>query len=171
MGKHKHNFRLLGRRALSPIFATMLLAAIIILFGSIAYYFSSNLTTTATNNYIQTSSNSQQAISERLGFENVAYTNPTLTIYIINFGSANSVQINAIFIYDSNNNLVAPPYQGSQISALNYIGGGAIPGNHLNAGKEGYFTVSPVTVLKHGSIYTIQLVTKSGSSFDYDFTA
>ena len=54
MGKRKHSFRFLGKRALSPIFATMLLAAIVIVFGSVAYYFSSNLTTTATNNYAST---------------------------------------------------------------------------------------------------------------------
>jgi len=148
------------------------LAAIVIVFGSVAYYFSSNLTTTATNNFVQTSTNSQQAISERIGFENVVYSNPTLTIYIINCGSANSIKINSVFIYDVNYNIVGQPYQGNQISVLKSIDSGTtIAGNALNIGKEGYFTLSPVSNLVHGSPYTIHVVTKSGSSFDYDFTA
>lgn len=176
MGKCKRNFRPFGRRALSPIFATMLLAAIIITFGSIAYYFSSNLTSTATNNYVQTSTNSQQAISERIGFEDVQYasSSSTLSIYIINCGSANGIQINLVFIYDSNNNIVGQPYSGSQaghIFTLYSIGSGTqVQSNSLNVGKEGYFTVTPVTLV-HGTFYRIHLITKSGSSFDYAFTA
>ena len=63
-----------NKRALSPIFATMLLAAIILVFGSVAYYYASNATSTATNSYVSTLSNSQQAIAERIAFENVVYT-------------------------------------------------------------------------------------------------
>src|ERR1017187_4160558 len=91
------------KRALSPIFATMLLAAIILVFGSVAYYYASNAITTATNSYVSTLSNSQQAISERIAFENVVYTPSTssssanLTVYIINCGSANNVKINSVF--------------------------------------------------------------------------
>ena len=90
--------------ALSPIFATVLLASIIIIFGSVAYYYSSNLTTTSTNNYSSSLSNSQQAITERIGFENVFYYSNSpanLTVYIINSGIANNVQINSVFLYDS----------------------------------------------------------------------
>jgi len=67
----KRGFRSRNKRALSPIFATMILAAIVIVFGSIAYYFANNLTTTTTNNYVSSLSNSQQAISERIAFEDV----------------------------------------------------------------------------------------------------
>ena len=69
-----------NKRALSPIFATVLLAAIIIVFGSVAYYYASNLTTTATNNYSSSLSDSQQAIAERIGFENVVYDSSSIEI-------------------------------------------------------------------------------------------
>ena len=164
------------KRALSPIFATVLLASIIIIFGSVAYYYASNITTTATNNYVSTLSDSQQAMSERIGFENVVYTpSPaTLTIYIINCGSANNVKINSVFVYDASHNIVGA-YSGTSISALNPIDGATpsptpITGNALNVGKEGYFTVTLGAGLTSGSIYTIHLVTHSGSYFDYDFS-
>lgn len=162
-----------NKRALSPIFATVLLATIIIIFGSVAYYYSTNLTTTATNSYVSTLSGSQQAMAERIGFENVVYngSSTTLTVYIINCGSANNVQINSVFLYDSSHNIVGSPYSfPSTISTLQPIDR-PITGNALNVGQEGYFIVTLAgPSLTSGSIYTIHLITQSGSYFDYEFT-
>src|SRR5665647_3099618 len=96
----KFDMWLHNKRALSPIFATVLLASIIIVFGSVAYYYSSNIMTTSTNNYVSTLSSSQQSIAERIGFENVVYSpSPeTLRVYIINSGGSNNVKINSVFI-------------------------------------------------------------------------
>jgi hypothetical protein len=154
----------------------MILAAIVIVFGSVAYYYSSNLTNTVTNNYVQTASNSQQAVAERIGFEYVQHTSSALTVYIINCGNANNIQINSVFIYDSSNNIQGV-YSGSPspISYLYTIGGNTLingNGQSLNIGQEAYFTVTlSGASLNTGSPYTLQLVTKSGSNFDYDFTA
>ena len=166
----------LNRRALSPIFATMILVVIVVVFGSIAFYFSNNVSTNATNQYSSNVANSQQAISERIGFENVVYdrSSKNLTVYIINFGSANNISINSIFIYDVNHTMVGPLYSGSMplhpiLDPTKII--------VLNAGQEGYFEVKHVTqsdgitALLSGSIYVIHLITQSGSSFDYVFTA
>lgn len=157
-----------GKRALSPIFATVLLATIIIIFGSVAYYYSTNLTTTATNNYVSTLSGSQQVISERIGFENVVYngSSTTLTVYIINCGSANNVQINSLILYNTTSNNIIGAYP---VSALKSIDTGTQI-TSLNVGQEGCFnvTLGAGTSLS-GSICTIQLITQSGSSFDYEF--
>jgi hypothetical protein len=154
----------------------VILATIIIIFGSIAYYFSSNLTTTATNSYTSSASTSQQAIAERLGFENVLYNSSpaTLTVYIINSGSTSNVQINTVFIYDVNHSLVGQPQQGSQpgniFNLYNIDNNAPIQSNSLNVGQEGYLTVPNVSLM-HGSIYTVQLITKNGSNFNYEFYA
>ncbi len=137
------------KRALSPIFATVLLASIIIVFGTVAYYYASNITATATNDYVNTLSDSQQSIAERISFENVVYTQsfpPTLKIYILNSGSANNLKINSVFIYNASRSIVGV-YSGNSISALNPIDGSIptsapITGNVLNVGKEAYFTVT-----------------------------
>ena len=55
---------LTSRRALSPIFATLLLVAIVITFGTVAYYYVSNVTNTATNDYVSSVADSKQTISE-----------------------------------------------------------------------------------------------------------
>ena len=172
-----------NRRALSPIFATVLLATIIIIFGSVAYYYSTNLTTTATNNYVNNVANSQQSMAERLGFEYVAYDSSSakLTVYIINSGGANNVQINSLFLYDSNNSIVgAYSVSGGSISALKPVDS-SMPSptsiSGLNVEKEAYFTVTlgrdtlGNDIVSSGSIYTIHLITKSGSAFGYEFTS
>jgi hypothetical protein len=168
----------LDKRALSPIFATVLLATIIIIFGSVAYYYSSNIMTTSTNNYVGTLSSSQQSIAERIGFEYVVYSpSPaTLSVYIINSGGANNLKINSVFVYDTNHAIVGAYSGSSQISALYPIASvqrspTPITGNALNIGKEAFFVVTlSGPPLNAGSIYTIHLITQSGSAFDYEFT-
>jgi hypothetical protein len=160
--------------ALSPIFATVLLASIIIIFGSVAYYYSSNITSTATNNYVSTLSDSQQAMSERIAFENVVYTSSspaTLKIYILNCGIANNAKINSVFLYDASHSIAGgSPYSGNTLSVLKTIEGDApITGNSLNVGQEGYFTVT-LGVSLTNPVYTIHLITQSGSYFDYTFS-
>jgi flagellin-like protein len=162
-----------NRRALSPIFATMILAAIVISLGSVAYYYVNNVTTTTTNQLKDNLVDSQQTISERLSFENVFYASSSLKIYLINSGVANSVQINSVFIYDENHKIVGTPYSNSPpISPLYQIDGlpqTPIPGNQLNVGQEGYFTINLTGSLENNKIYEIHLITKGESSFDYKF--
>jgi hypothetical protein len=167
-------------RALSPIFATVLLATIIIVFGSVAYYYSSNITRTVTDDYVSTLSGNQQAIAERIGFENVVYdqNSKTLKVYIINCGIANNLQIDSVFIYDSSHNIVGRPYSDSFILQPIVSDGPSptpITGNSLNIDKEASFSLTQVAKsnnqpLDSGSIYIIHLITKNGSTFDYEFT-
>jgi hypothetical protein len=170
-----------NKRALSPIFATVLLASIIIIFGSVAYYYATNLTTTSTNNYSSTLSNSQQAIAERIGFENVIYNSSSpakLTIYVINSGGANNVQLNSVFLYNSSHSIVGVySFSDGSISTLKPIDSPGPTSTSLNVGKEAVFRVTlgkdasgNNIVLSSGSIYIVHLVTKSGSAFDNEFS-
>jgi hypothetical protein len=167
-----------NKRALSPIFATILLATIIIIFGSVAYYYSSNVVTTSANDYGKTVSNSQQSIAERIGFENVVYSSSpaTLTVYIINSGGSNNIKLNSVFIYDANHAIVGVYSSSSQISALHPITSiqpspTPIKDNSLNIGREAFFVITlSGPPLNSGSIYTIHLITQSGSAFDYEFS-
>jgi hypothetical protein len=173
----KFGIWLQNKRALSPIFATVLLATIIIIFGSIAYYYSSSIVTTSTNDYGNTMSNSQQSIAERIGFENVVYSSSpaTLTVYIINSGGSNNIKLNSVFIYNANHAIVGVYSGSSQISTLHPITSiqpspTPITGNALNIGREAFFIITlRGPSLNAGSIYTLHLITQSGSSFDHEF--
>jgi hypothetical protein len=159
-----------NRHALSEIFSALILSSIVIIFGAFAYYYASTAATTATNNYVTTATNDQNALSERIGFENVVYTSTsgsgTLIVSIINCGST-SLQVKFWFVYDNQNQLVdtnhdvppLTPLPGSQIA----------PDESLNVGKEGYFTVTLTPALTPGTTYRVDLITARGSSFDYTF--
>jgi hypothetical protein len=170
-----------NKRALSPIFATVLLAVIIISIGSVAFYFANNLTTSSTNNIVDIVSVSKQSMSERIAFENIAYdsSSKTLTVSIINCGLASNLKISGLIIYDINHNIIGQPYTGLAVSSLSPISNASPPptpitSNSLNVGQEAYFTVYNVgqpsgLPLNSNSIYTLNLITQSGSVFYHDF--
>ena len=180
----KYKIHKLNKRALSPIFATLILAAIVITFGSVAYYYANNVTTNATNDYVASVESSQQSISERVGFQDAVFiqddisSSPTLTVYIINCGRAHNLQVNAVILdeYDIHTNdlISTTPYNilpNTQTSAppstfIKINDGGEV--KSLNVGDEGFFTINlaPGTSLSPGH-YNIQLITQRGSSFDY----
>jgi hypothetical protein len=160
--------------------------AIVVVFGSFAYYFSNNLTNNATNNIVSSAATSQQSIGERLAFENVVYNQSsspkTLTVYVLNCGISNNLQIDSLFLYNSGNSthtLIAyyprtAYYHASKTPGIADLKTGKTISS-LNVGEEGYFTVSlsptplgSVPNLK-GSICDVHIVTKSGSAFDYEF--
>jgi flagellin-like protein len=167
--------RIFNKRALSPIFATLILAAIVIVFGSFAYYYASNVTTNATNNYVSSVADSKQSVSERVGFENVVYSpNPlNFKVYIINCGAYN-LQLDSLIVFDSNHNVIGYNSTLYSNSPLRSIDGDAlIPGNSLAIGKDGYFNArltktgtDTIASLASG-VYTIHLITKGESTSDY----
>jgi flagellin-like protein len=186
----RHKIPGYSTRALSPIFATLILVAIVITFGTVAYYYASNVTTSATNQYANSVADTKQSISERIGFENAKFVavdssnpsfppnpSPTLTVYILNCGSAN-LEVDAILlhIYDSNHKPVSiTPYDiksGILSAAPKYSKMININGDTqikpLGVGQEGYFVIKLLsgTALISGQ-YSIQILTKSGSSFEY----
>lgn len=171
---------LVNKRALSPIFATVLLATIIMLFGSVAYYYANNVTTSTTNKYISDLSNSQQSVAEHIGFENIVYSDspaPKLMVYIINSGDAHNLKINSVLIYDSNHYIIGAYSGDTQISGLYPISAiqpaPTLSGNSLNIGIEAYFfvTLNQPSLITDGQVYTVRVITQSGSAFEYEFTA
>lgn len=174
---NKHTLRPIDRRGLSPIFATVILVAIVVVFGSFAYYFSNNLTNNATNNIVSSAATSQQSIGERLAFENVVYNQSssprTLTVYVLNCGISNNLQIDSLFLYNSSSS-THPLLTYSQSTKSTWVirdlkTGKTVSG--LNVGEEGYFTVSLGSTVPNlkGSICDVHITTKSGSAFDYEF--
>lgn len=169
-----------NKRALSPIFATMILALIVITLGSVAYAYVNNVTTTTTNQLKDNIADNQQTISERLSIENVKYFNANpppqspnyqLGFYIINNGIANGVVPRYVLIFNSNNvmidNVEVSP------SSMTAIDSPYSPyPDGLNVGKEAYFTVDTDDIaLPPGTgTYILRIVTENGSGFDYVYT-
>jgi hypothetical protein len=174
--------KILCQRALSPIFATMILAAIVISLGSVAYYYVNNVTTSTTNQLKDDIAASQESVSERITVENIKYTEPdlvsvpnkpgTMKIYVLNSGLSNDVRPTYVFVYKQDNTILGY----FPTSSLYNIDTGIQISDGLVKGQEGFFTVSLVNeagiILPKlsDSQYIIQLTTEKGSGYDYVFT-
>ena len=176
----KLNKRTFDKRALSPIFATLILATIVIIFGTVAYYYASNVTTSATNSYVSSVADSKQSVSERVSFENVVYSqNPgraNFKVYVVNSGTYN-LQLDSLIVFNSSRQVIgynATLYTNSPLK--NIDDNSLIAGNSLAIGKDGYFEArltktgtDTVTSLTTG-VYTIHIVTKGGSTSEYQIS-
>ena len=160
--------------ALSPVFSTLILVAIVVICGTIAYVSADNITSTNTDTFVSTAKNDQAALSERIGFENVAYDSVSnnLTVCIINCGKVDDLQIQYLFLYNITNN--QQELIGHFTDPILVGLGESITLNNLNILQEAYFEVnlsalSPPLELTLGSdtIYLLHLITQRGSGFDY----
>ena len=160
----------LDRHALSPIFSTLILVAIVVTAGTTVYFYATNATISATNQYASTISESQQSISERIGFENIVYTSPTLTVYVINCGNTPNLKITGLILSSASNPLIGY-YPVTKL--YNIDTGTEIANGILNLRQEGRFsvTLNPGNLLSPGSMYTLRVITERGSTFDNQFIA
>ena len=162
--------------ALSPIFATLILVFIVTVCGAVAYLTVGTLTTASTESYSESAQNDQAAISERIGFQNMAYDDVSnnMTVCIINCGKADDLQVQYVFLYNLTNNQqeLIGYYADPMMIGVDE----EVTGNSLNILQEAYFdfslnALSPPLELGLGSdtVYLLRLITQRGSSFDYTF--
>lgn len=92
-------------------------------------------------------------LQERLSFEYVSYGNPTLTVYVLNSGTINGLNVTSIQVGAN------PPVS---VTNLHLLDGTSV--KSLNIGQDGYFTAN-IGTLNPGTTYTIKVITSRGSSF------
>lgn len=161
-----------NRRALSPIFATLLMVAIVIIFGAVIYTYANNATTTASNDYVTSTTKNSEAISERIGFENIVYNSAgqgSLMVSVINSGTVNNLKIVSLFLYDSSRQPVGEFYY--PVPALTTFSTPPVTfASGLGVSQEGYFNVNlKMSQPLQSGLYTVRLITERGSNFEYQF--
>jgi hypothetical protein len=146
-----------NRKAVNAVIANIILVAAVIVVGF------------ATLGWVQSQSTQYQQIQtgvvnrdvsqlqERLSFEYVSYNSHTLTVYLLNSGTSNNVNVTSVQIGSS-----AP----LSVTNLYLLNGTSV--KSLTTGQDGYFTVSGVT-LNQGTTYTIRVITSRGSTFVTNF--
>lgn len=160
---------LFDKRGISVALTTMVITAGVLAAGIAVLYWTYSWGNVANHQYSQTVTNSQDAIGENLAFEYTTYSNNNnqLTIYIINCGISNNVQIARVYIWDQNHQLIGTfPPAGSISVLMNITTGQPISGNSLNKTHDGYFTVNVNLV---SGYYAFRVVTERGRNFDGSF--
>jgi hypothetical protein len=101
-------------------------------------------------------------LKERLAFEYVFYSGGNLTVYLMNCGTIDNVNITTVYV---KNNTWFTPFSSIGLKFLNRIST-----NDFDIGEEGYFVLSSVSLVA-GKSYSVRVVTGRGSTFDHTFIA
>ena len=132
-----------SRKAISPIFATLILIAIAVIAGVVVYMFTSGTLATMTNG--------GTAAQEKVAIQGVQYAHSatTINVYAENMGTG-SVTVNGLIIKDSQGNTVevATSFSNVALATGNLV---TVPGT--------------IVALTQGSAYTVTLTTTKGGSF------
>jgi flagellin-like protein len=144
------NFR--SRKAISPIFATLILIAIAVIAGVVVYMFTSGTLATMTSGGVAgTEKVTIQAFS-------ISSTGPAVTVYV---QSSTGATINSIIIKDSTGNVV-----GTFTGTFGGLKANVIPSDgSLQTITGGTWTASGTEKVTAGQTYTATLTTVKGGNF------
>jgi hypothetical protein len=147
-----------NKRAVNAVISNMILIAAVVVVGFAVLAWAQ----TQSSQYQQAQTGivnkDINQLQERLSFEYIAYSDGTLTVYIMNTGSIGNVNVTSVQIGSDTPAAISNLYtlSGTQVSSL-------------NTGQDGYFTVPKS--LTQGTNYSIKVITSRGSSFVSTFAA
>ena len=164
--KLKIQLLLRNRHGVSPVIANIILVATVISVGFAVLAWTYSTSSAYTTQYGTSVSSDVDKLRERVAFEYIFYNSTAspknLTVYIMNFGQVGNVNVTTVYV--SNSSWLAT-FSSPQLKFLN-----TTQTSYLNAGQEGYFVISSIT-LQTGTSYAVKIVTWRGSIFESTFVA
>src|SRR3990170_6115342 len=154
--KLKIQLLLRNKHGVSPVISNIILVAAVITVGFAVLAWTYSTSSSYTTQYGTSVSSDVDKLRERVAFEYIRYDNTSkdLTVYMMNFGQVNNVNVTTVYI--SNSSWLAT-FSSPQLKFLN-----TTQTPYLNIGQEGYFVLSSIT-LQTGTSYTVKIVTWRGS--------
>ena len=156
-----------NRKGVSVVISTVVLSAGVLALGIAVLYWAYSWGSIANLQYSKSVANSSYAVSERVGFEYISYSGSsrTLTVNIINWGTASTVDVVSVHIFDN----ARRPLGSYSNPLLLKIGTTNSAISSLNITDEAYFQINPLPPLASNSLYYIRVVTERGRTFDSSF--
>jgi flagellin-like protein len=136
--------RMLKKRGVSPIVATLLLILIAIAAAAVLYVWVNSLSSSATQ---YNSGNVGVAIS----IDAADLSKRSVTLYVRNVGSSNVNGVLSVYVYDQNGTLVASGQTGSVSLTTGQV-------------QQVSASLTPSNSIVSGKVYTIKIVAPSGAS-------
>jgi len=164
--KSKIPLFLRNRHGVSPVISNIILVAAVITVGFAVLAWTYSTSSSYTTQYGTTVSSDIDKLRERVAFEYIFYNNAgspkTLTVYLMNFGKVNNVNVTTVYVSNSS---WLTTFSSPQLKFLN-----TTQTSYLDVGEEGYFVLSSIT-LQTGISYNVKIVTWRGSIFESTFVA
>jgi archaeal type IV pilus assembly protein PilA len=129
-------------KAISPIFATLILIAIAVIAGVVVYMF--------TSGYLASMTNNTNAAQDKLAVSGASYDGKDLTVYVQNMQQTGKVTVTGLLVKDSSGNTAA------SVTSLT---------GTTFAQSDGLQTITGAASLSGPGTFTVTVTTAGGGSF------
>ena len=157
-----HKRSMLNRRAESAVISSVILVAAVIAMGIAVLLYANSRSNIFAQEYSQAVNDDIIKLNEGIAYENIIYYSgtKTLSLYLINYGAANDVEIADVYLFNSTWTNETTDFQ------LRYFNDTET--SDLGIGEEGYVLLESQT-LTRGTVYTVKITTERGSTFGKEF--
>ena len=157
------------KRAVNNVISAVILTGAVVALSLSVFAWAQNRSTDYSREYSETVDAETAKLKEKLAFEYIYYEdNPSndLSIYLLNCGTIDDVQIKTVYISDSDNTLLET-FSDPQL----YLFLSLVEISDLDRGEEGRLVLTLSTSLNDGAYYCVRIITRRGASFDSNFVA
>lgn len=151
------------KRAVSNVISATILTGVVVALSLSMFAWAQGRSSVYNDEYRETVDAETAKLKEKLAFEYVYYADD-LSIYLLNCGTIDDIQIKTVYIYASNNTLLEI-FSNPQL----YLFQSLVEISDLDRGEEGRLVLS--TSLYDGAYYCVRVVTVRGATFDTNFVA
>ena len=157
------------KRAVSNVISAVILTGVVVALSLAVFGWAQSRSSDYNREYSETVDAETAKLREKLAFEYVYYyeDNPSekLSIYLLNYGTIDDVQIKTVYIYDSSGALCFEPFSEPPL----YLFQSWDEISELDRGEEGRLVLTlPDPGLSSG-YYGVRVVTERGATFDTNF--
>lgn len=157
------------KRAVNNIISAVILTGAVVALSLSVFAWAQSRSSDYSREYSETVDAETAKLKEKLAFEYVYYEdNPSknLSIYLLNCGTIDDIQIKTVYISDSGNTLLET-FSNPQL----YLFQSLVEILDLDRGDEGRLILTLSTSLEQGAYYCVKIITIRGASFDSNFVA
>ena len=156
------------KRAVSNVISATILTGVVIALSLSMFSWAQGRTSVYNNEYKETVDAETAKLKEKLAFEYVYYnSSKKLSIYLLNCGTIDDIQIKTVYIYDSSGALCFEPF--SEPPLYSFQSWDEI--SDLDRGEEGRLVLTLPDAGLSSGYYNVKVVTVRGATFDRNFVA
>ena len=158
-----------NKRAVSNVISAVILTGAVVALSLSVFAWAQSRSSDYSREYSETVDAETAKLREKLAFEYIYYEdNPSndLSIYLLNCGTIDTIQIKTVYISDSSNTLLET-FSNPQL----YLFQSLVEISDLDRGEEGRLVLTLSASLDEGAYYCVKIITGRGASFDSNFVA
>jgi len=156
------------KRAVSNVISAVILTGVVVALSLAVAGWAQSMSSDYNSEYSETVDAETAKLKEKLAFEYVYYEdNPSenLSIYLLNYGTIDDVQVKTVYIYDNSGTPCFEPFSEPPL----YLFQSWDEISELDRGEEGRLVLTlPDPGLSSG-YYGVRVVTARGATFDTNF--